>query len=106
MSMDSEAAAAPLPFIKLGGLEDHLESINRSRRLIFIACGTSFHACLAARQLVEELTGIPVTLELASDLLDRQGPMFRDDTCLFVSQSGETADTLNALHYAKGKGFF
>ena len=92
------------PFIKLGGLEDHLESIIRSRRIIFIACGTSFHACLAARQLVEELTGIPVTLELASDLLDRQGPLFRDDTCIFVSQSGETADTLNALHYAKSKG--
>merc|ERR1719443_1730970 len=91
------------PFIKLGGLEDHLENIVRSRRLIFIACGTSFHACLCARQLVEELTGIPVTLELASDLLDRQAPLFRDDTCLFVSQSGETADTLNALNYAKGK---
>jgi glucosamine--fructose-6-phosphate aminotransferase (isomerizing) len=94
----------PTPLIKLGGLEDHLESIIRSRRIIFIACGTSFHACLAARQLVEELTGIPVTLELASDLLDRQGPLFRDDTCIFVSQSGETADTLNCLHYAKSKG--
>lgn len=96
-------AIAQTPCIKLGGLEDYVENIMRSRRLIFIACGTSYHACLAARQLVEELTGIPVTLELASDLLDRQAPLFRDDTCIFVSQSGETADTLNALNYAKGK---
>ncbi|QDZ19464.1 glucosamine--fructose-6-phosphate aminotransferase [Chloropicon primus] len=100
MSSDFDQA----PCIKLGGLEDYVDNIMRSRRLIFIACGTSYHACLAARQLVEELTCVPVTLELASDLLDRQAPLFRDDTCVFVSQSGETADTLNALKYAKHKG--
>lgn len=59
-----------------------------------MACGTSFHACLAARQTVEELADLPVMLELASDLVDRKCPIFRDDTCVFVSQSGETADTL------------
>jgi glucosamine--fructose-6-phosphate aminotransferase (isomerizing) len=48
--------------------------------------------------------GLPVALELASDLLDRRPPIFRDDTCVFVSQSGETADTLRALDYAKSKG--
>jgi len=101
-SVDSDVVLTPL--IKMGGLEEFLENIVASRRLIFVACGTSFHACLAARQVVEELTGLPVTLELASDLLDRKAPLFRDDTCFFVSQSGETADTLNALHYAKGKG--
>ncbi len=100
----SEYSEDRLPFIKLGGLEEYLENIVRSRRLIFIACGTSFHACVAARQLVEELTCLPVTLELASDLLDRNPPLFRDDTCFFVSQSGETADTLKALNYAKSKG--
>ncbi len=42
-----------------------------------------------------------VTLELASDLMDREAPIFRDDACVFVSQSGETADTLRALDYAK-----
>ena len=47
---------------------------------------------------------IPVVLELASDLLDRRCPIFRDDTCVFVSQSGETADTLRALDYAKASG--
>jgi glucosamine--fructose-6-phosphate aminotransferase (isomerizing) len=44
---------------------------------------------------------MPVTLELASDLLDRRCPIFRDDACFFVSQSGETADTLRSLEYAK-----
>jgi glucosamine 6-phosphate synthetase-like amidotransferase/phosphosugar isomerase protein len=47
------------------------------------------------------MTEVPVVLELASDLLDRNCPIFRDDTCVFVSQSGETADTLRALEYAK-----
>ena len=59
---------------------------------------------MCARQTMEELTDIPVVLELASDLLDRRCPIFRDDTCVFVSQSGETADTLRALEYAKGSG--
>ena len=45
-------------------------------------------------QAVEELTEVPVTLEVASDLMDRHGPIFRDDMCVFMSQSGETADTL------------
>lgn len=48
--------------------------------------------------------GAQVALELASDLLDRQAPILRDDLCIFVSQSGETADTLQALHYAKKEG--
>lgn len=49
-------------------------------------------------------SGVPVTMELASDLLDRQGPIYREDTAFFVSQSGETADTLQALEYAKARG--
>ena len=59
---------------------------------------------MCSRQTVEELVDIPVVLELASDLLDRRCPIFRDDTCVFVSQSGETADTLRALDYAKASG--
>ncbi len=65
-----------------------MQTIRRSRRLMFIACGTSYHAAMACRQTVEELTEIPVVLELASDLLDRRCPIFRDDTCVFVSQVG------------------
>lgn len=92
------------PRIVLGGLTDHVPTIMRSRRLIFVACGTSYHACLAARPLLEALTELPVALELASDLMDRRCPIFRDDTCVFVSQSGETADTLAALRYARALG--
>ncbi|CAG9466000.1 unnamed protein product [Pedinophyceae sp. YPF-701] len=90
--------------VHLGGLVDNIHNVLRSRRIMFVACGTSFHAALCARELVEELTQLPVSLELASDLMDRRCPMFRDDTVVFVSQSGETADTLQALHYAKSKG--
>jgi glutamine---fructose-6-phosphate transaminase (isomerizing) len=90
--------------VHLGGLTDHVPTIRRSRRLMFIGCGTSYHAAMCARQTVEELCEIPVVLELASDLLDRRCPLFRDDTCIFVSQSGETADTMRALEYAKVSG--
>ncbi|KAF9587269.1 hypothetical protein IFM89_039516 [Coptis chinensis] len=90
--------------VLLGGLKDHLKTIRRSRRIVCIGCGTSYNAALAARPLLEELSGIPVTLEIASDLLDRQGPIYREDTAVFVSQSGETADTLHALQYALDNG--
>ena len=85
--------------VVLGGLQGYLPAIRRSRRMVFVACGTSFHAALACRQTVEELTDIPVSLELASDLLDRLCPIFRDDAYIFVSQSGETADTLRVWAY-------
>jgi len=90
--------------IKLGGLVETHATIRRSRRIMFVACGTSYHSALASRSLMEEMVEVPVALELASDLLDRKCPIFRDDTCVFVSQSGETADTLRALEYAKARG--
>ncbi|KAL0285181.1 UNVERIFIED_CONTAM: Glutamine--fructose-6-phosphate aminotransferase [isomerizing] 2 [Sesamum angustifolium] len=90
--------------VLLGGIKDHLKTIRRSRRIVFIGCGTSYNAALAARPILEELSGIPVSVEIASDLLDRQGPIYREDTAIFVSQSGETADTLHALEYALENG--
>ena len=93
-----------MPRVRLGGLVDHVDTILRSRRIMFIGCGTSYHAAMCSRQCMEELTELPVVLELASDLLDRKCPIFRDDTCVFVSQSGETADTLQAMKYAKAAG--
>ncbi|XP_065143593.1 glutamine--fructose-6-phosphate aminotransferase [isomerizing] 2 [Paramisgurnus dabryanus] len=90
--------------VTLGGLKDHLKEIKRCRRLIIIGCGTSFHAGVATRQILEELTELPVMVELASDFLDRITPVFRDDVCFFISQSGETADTLMALRYCKQRG--
>ncbi|XP_078319816.1 glutamine--fructose-6-phosphate aminotransferase [isomerizing] 2-like isoform X3 [Crassostrea virginica] len=90
--------------VVLGGIKDFMTEIRRCRRLLFIACGTSYHSAVATRQLMEELTELPVVVELASDFLDRQTPVFRDDVCFFISQSGETADTLMALRYCKQRG--
>jgi glucosamine--fructose-6-phosphate aminotransferase (isomerizing) len=90
--------------VTLGGLRQYINTIRRCRRIIFIACGTSFHSAMAVRGIFEELTEIPIAVELASDFLDRQAPVFRDDTCVFVSQSGETADSLMALRYCLERG--
>lgn len=90
--------------INLGGLKAWLPAIRRARRIIMIACGTSYHSCLATRAIFEELSEIPVSVELASDFLDRKSPVFRDDICVFVSQSGETADTMLALNYTLERG--
>ena len=90
--------------VVLGGIKDYISEIRRCRRLILIACGTSYHSAVATRQLLEELSELPVMVELASDFLDRSTPVFRDDVCIFISQSGETADTILALRYCKTRG--
>lgn len=90
--------------ITLGGLRAYLPIMRRCRRIVFIACGTSYHSCIATRAIFEELTEIPVSVELASDFLDRKTPIFRDDVCVFLSQSGETADTILALRYCLERG--
>lgn len=90
--------------VVLGGIKEFIPEIKRCRRLILIACGTSYHSAVATRQLLEELTELPVVVELASDFMDRHTPIFRDDVCFFISQSGETADTLIALRYCKQRG--
>lgn len=90
--------------VTLGGIKDYIPEIKRCRRLMLIGCGTSYHSAVATRQLLEELTELPVMVELASDFLDRNTPVFRDDVCFFISQSGETADTLMALRYCKRHG--
>ena len=90
--------------VTLGGLRQYIDTIRRCRRIIFLACGTSYHSCMAVRGIFEELTEIPISVELASDFLDRQAPVFRDDTCVFVSQSGETADSLMALRHCLERG--
>eukprot|EP00045_Choanoeca_perplexa_P012808 m.141888 g.141888 ORF g.141888 m.141888 type:complete len:690 (-) comp16141_c0_seq1:80-2149(-) len=90
--------------VKLGGLIEHIGDIRRCRRLLFVACGTSYNSAIATRQFLEEMTELPVIVDIASDFLDRECPIFRDDVCFFISQSGETADTLEALRYCKRKG--
>ena len=90
--------------VVLGGLVDRMTDIRRCRRLLFIACGTSYNSAVATRQFLEEMTELPVIVDIASDFLDRSCPIFRDDVCFFISQSGETADTLGALRYCREKG--
>lgn len=90
--------------VVLGGIKEFIGDIMHCRRLLLIGCGTSFHSAIATRQILEELTELPVMVELASDFLDRKTPIFRDDVCFFISQSGETAETLMALRYCKLRG--
>jgi len=90
--------------IHLGGLDSHWKYIEKSRRLILVGCGTSHNAALVVRGLLETSASRPVQVELASDFLDRRPPIYRDDVCIFISQSGETADTLQALHYCRNEG--
>jgi glutamine---fructose-6-phosphate transaminase (isomerizing) len=70
--------------VNLGGLKTFISTIRRCRRIVFVACGTSYHSCVATRAIFEELTEIPISNELASDFLDRKTPIFRDDVCIFV----------------------
>jgi len=89
--------------VSLGGIKQYISEIRRSKRLMLIACGTSYHSAVGTQAILEELTELPVMLELASDFLDRNTPIFRDDVCVFISQSGETADTMEALRYCKAR---
>lgn len=82
-----------------------VDKIIHSRRLFFISCGTSYHSCLAVRPLMEELV-MPVNVENASDFLDRKPQIGPSDTCIFVSQSGETADALLAMKHCKAGNAF
>ncbi len=92
--------------VKLGGLESpHIqEKLRRLERLIVVACGTSYHAGLIGERLIEEVAGLPVEVQLASEFKYRQEPYPSDTAVLAISQSGETADTLAALHKARDYG--
>ena len=76
---------------------------NGISRMILVACGTAYYACLTAKYWIEKLAGIPVEVDVASEFRYREPPVGEDAIALFVSQSGETADTLAALRYCAGK---
>ena len=90
--------------IKLGGLIGFEERIANSKRIIISACGTSWHAALVGEYMIEEYCGIPVEVEYASEFRYRHPVIDKDDTIFFISQSGETLDTLAALQEAKRRG--
>ncbi|MTH64971.1 glutamine--fructose-6-phosphate transaminase (isomerizing) [Paracoccus shanxieyensis] len=72
-------------------------------RLTLVGCGTAYYAACVARYWFEQLAGLPCDLDVASEFRYREPPMSAKSWALFVSQSGETADTLAALHYARDK---
>jgi glucosamine--fructose-6-phosphate aminotransferase (isomerizing) len=90
--------------VNLGGIAEYEQKFLNAKRIIFIACGTSWHAGLVAEYLFEDLTRIPVEVEYASEFRYRNPVIFEDDVVIAISQSGETADTLAAIELAKSKG--
>jgi len=90
--------------IRLDGLRLTEDDLNDIQRVIFIACGTSWHAGLIGEYLIEEYARVPVEVEYASEFRYRKPILKKGDLVIVISQSGETADTLAALREAKSKG--
>jgi glucosamine--fructose-6-phosphate aminotransferase (isomerizing) len=90
--------------VKLGGLIEVADKVTRAPRLIFAACGTSWHAALIGEYMLEQYARIPVEVEYASEFRYRNPILRKDDVVILISQSGETADTLAALREAKTQG--
>ena len=92
--------------IKMAGIWDYLEKFTKSERIIIVACGTSWHAGLIGEYLIEEFARIPVEVEYASEFRYRNPIITSKDIVIAISQSGETADTMEAIKLAKSKGAF
>lgn len=90
--------------IHLGGLYTVEDKLIAAKRIIIIGCGTSWHAGLVAEYLLEDIARIPVEVEYASEFRYRNPLIYKDDIVIAISQSGETADTLAAIHLAKEAG--
>ena len=92
--------------IKISSIERHFDKFKSANRIIFVSCGTSWHASLLAEYFFEELLRIPVEVEYASEFRYRNPIINAGDIVIPVSQSGETADTLAAIKIAKKNGAF
>ncbi|UZH56427.1 glutamine--fructose-6-phosphate transaminase (isomerizing) [Salinimicrobium tongyeongense] len=92
--------------IRMAGIDDNLERFLNARRIVIVACGTSWHAGLVAEYIFEDLARIPVEVEYASEFRYRNPIINSDDVVIAISQSGETADTMAAIKLAKEKGAF
>lgn len=90
--------------VTLGGIIDYEQKFANAKRIIIVACGTSWHAGLVGEYLLEDLTRIPVEVEYASEFRYRNPIIYESDIVIAISQSGETADTLAAIELAKSKG--
>jgi len=89
---------------KLGGLESVADELSKIERIIIVACGTAYYAGLVGEYMLEEHAGIPVEVELASEFRYRKPVLNARTAVLAISQSGETADTLEAVREGKRRG--
>jgi len=92
--------------IQINSINEYKEKFLNAKRIVFVACGTSWHASLVGEYLFEYFIRIPVEVEYASEFRYRDPIIEKDDIVICISQSGETADTLAALKIAKEKGAF
>ena len=92
--------------VTLSALIDYRRQMLNAKRVVIVACGTSWHAGLIGKQIIESLVRVPVEVEYASEFRYRNPVVGKDDVVIAISQSGETADTLAAVHLAKEKGAF
>ncbi len=92
--------------IKMAGIDDHIDKFVNAKRILIVACGTSWHAGLVAEYVFEELARVPVEVEYASEFRYRNPVIDKDDVLIAISQSGETADTMAAIKLAKESGAF
>ena len=92
--------------VTLSALIDHHQQLLGAKRIVIVACGTSWHAGLIGKQLIESLCRIPCEVEYASEFRYRNPVVSKDDVVIAISQSGETADTLAAIQLAKEQGAF
>lgn len=90
--------------VKLGGITEYEQKLVNARRIIMVACGTSWHAALVGEYIFEDLARIPVEVEYASEFRYRHPILNEDDVVIAISQSGETADTMAAIELARDKG--
>ncbi len=92
--------------VVLSAVIDYKEKLLKARRFIIVACGTSWHAALIGKHLIESFCRIPVEVEYASEFRYRDPVIYPDDVVIAISQSGETADTLAAVELARRRGAF
>ncbi|MDR0892828.1 MAG: glutamine--fructose-6-phosphate transaminase (isomerizing) [Mediterranea sp.] len=92
--------------VVLSAVIDHKKKLLEAKRFIIVACGTSWHAGLIGKQLIESLCRIPVEVEYASEFRYRDPVIDEHDVVIAISQSGETADTLAAVELARSRGAF
>ncbi|SHI84272.1 glucosamine--fructose-6-phosphate aminotransferase (isomerizing) [Mesonia phycicola] len=92
--------------VRMAGVDDNISKFLNARRILIVACGTSWHAGLVAEYIFEDFARIPVEVEYASEFRYRNPVIYRDDVVIAISQSGETADTMAAIKLAKEKGAF